>query len=112
MHATTNGSNDFVSNSEVIDLHETGVICQPWPDHPVGTYGAVGGLFNDQFIICGGESRNGITNLCHAMTPSIIDNPFNLSIASYFSASVVLDQDTLLVSGGKSNQSKGEFCTV
>ena len=43
------------------------------------------------------------TSLCHAMTPSLTDNPFNLSIASINSAGVVLNQDTLLISGGYGN---------
>ena len=37
------------------------------------------------------------------MTPSLTDKPFKLANASYFSAGVVLDQDTLLVSGGIGN---------
>ena len=37
------------------------------------------------------------------MTPSLTDEPFKLANASYFSAGVVLDQDTLLVSGGYGN---------
>ena len=37
------------------------------------------------------------------MTPSLTDKPFKLANASYFSAGVVLGQDTLLVSGGYGN---------
>ena len=54
-------------------------------------------------IICGGLTYNGVTRHCHAMTPSLTDEPFKLANASYFSAGVVLDQDTLLVSGGYGN---------
>ena len=98
-------SDGFVMNSEVIDLHDTGVTCKPWPDVPLITYGAVGGLINDQLLICGGQNPNiPVISLCHAMTPSLTDNPFNLSIASMNSAGVVLDQDTLLITGGLGNQ--------
>ena len=95
-------------NSEVIDLYDTGVTCQPWPDHPVGTNQAVGGLINDQlFIICGGQTPNGITNLCHTMTPSqTYTSPFNLTVASRHSASVVLDEDRLFITGGLGNLKK------
>ena len=109
-------SDGFVMNSEVIDLHDTGVTCKPWPDVPLITYCAVGGLINDKLLICGGiNSIEGPTSLCHAITPSLTDNPYNtmtpsltdkpfkLANASYFSAGVVLDQDTLLVSGGYGN---------
>ena len=110
-------SDGFVMNSEVIDLHDTGVTCKPWPDVPLITYCAVGGLINDKLLICGGiNSIEGPTSLCHAITPSLTDNPYNtmtpsltdkpfkLANASYFSAGVVLDQDTLLISGGRGNQ--------
>lgn len=90
--------------SEVIELQDSGVTCKSWPNHPVGTFGAVGGLFNKQLIICGGFAQhNTITRLCHSITPSSTDNPFNVTVASTFSAGVVLNQDTLLVSGGLGN---------
>ena len=95
---------DGFAQSEVIDLHDTGVKCKPWPDHPVGTQGAVGGLIDDQLIICGGETSRGVTNLCYLMTPLSIENPFNLTFASMFSAGVVLNQDKLLITGGKNGK--------
>ena len=91
---------EAVLNSEVVDLHDPNVTCQPWHAHPTGTFGAVGGLINDQLIICGGFDSKEITSLCHALTPSTTDNLYNLSFASQHSASIVLDQDTLLISGG------------
>ena len=98
-------SDGYVMNSEVIDLYDTGVTCKPWPDLPVSTNGAVGGFINDHLLICGGATPTGLTSICHAMTPLLItDNPFNLSIASYNSAGVVLDQDKLLISGGFGNE--------
>ena len=101
----TLGHYDFAMNSEVIDLQDAGKICQPWSDHPIGTSGAVGGFINDHLLICGGATPTGLTSICHAMTPLLItDNPFNLSIASYNSAGVVLDQDKLLISGGFGNE--------
>ena len=98
---------DAVLNSEVIDLSDTNVTCQPWPDHPVGTYGAVGGLINGYLMICGGKPPNtGVTSQCHTMTPSSTYNSFNLTIESQNSAGVVLGQDTLLISGGFGKQKK------
>ena len=100
------GSEGFAP-SEVIDLHDPNVTCQPWPDHPVGTQGAVGGLINDQLIICGGQTPKGVTDRCYLMNQSsTFDNPFNLAFASMSSAGVVLNQDTLLITGGKSNENK------
>ena len=85
-------SDDYVTNSEVIDLYDTGVTCKPWPDLPVSTNGAVGGFINEHLLICGGATPTGLTSICHAMTPLLItDNLFDLSIASYNSAGVVFD---------------------
>ena len=93
---------EHVMNSEVIDLLDSDVTCQPWRDHPVGTLGAVGGLINNQLIICGGKPPNsGVgTSFCYAMTPSSTYNSFNLTVASVYSAGVTLDEHTLLVTGG------------
>ena len=91
---------DMVMNSEVVDLHDPDVTCQPWHDHPVGTLGASGGLINDQLIICSGFDNHEGTSLCHSLTPTTIENIYNLSFPSANSASVILGQDTLLISGG------------
>ena len=40
------------------------------------------------------------------MTATSTYNLFNLTFASMSSASVVLNQDTLLITGGKGNESK------
>ena len=102
---------DAVLNSEVIDLSDTNVTCQPWPDHPVGTWGAVGGLINDQLIICGGyvPHYHGATSACHIMTPLSTYNHFNLTIESQYSAGVVLDHEALLISGGIGNEKKNNL---
>ena len=71
-------------NSEVVDLHDPDVTCQPWPDHPVGSFGAVGGLINDQLIICGGENANGLTSTCHAVTPYTTYNFQNKTIKFHY----------------------------
>ena len=86
--------------SEVIDLYNPDVTCKSWPDHPLGTFGAVGGLIDDQLIICGGFAYYAITRKCYAMTPISTYNASKLDNATYQSAGVVLNQDTLLVSGG------------
>ena len=91
---------EAVLNSEVVDLHDPNVTCQPWHAHPIGTFGAVGGLINDQLIICGGFDRHEETSLCHSLTSTTTENLYNLSFPSRHAASVVLGQDTLLVSGG------------
>ena len=103
--------NGAILNSEVIDLTDANVTCQPWPDHPVGTYGAVGGLINDRLIICGGYVPHyyGATSACHIMTPSSTYIHFNLTIESHYSAGVVLDHEALLISGGIGNQKKNNL---
>ena len=101
-------SSEGFAQSEVIDLHDTSVKCQPWYtafDVDTHTQGAVGGLINDQLIICGGQTPKGVTNICYTMTPTSTYNLFNLTFASMSSASVVLNQDTLLITGGKGNES-------
>ena len=96
----TLGHYDFAMNSEVIDLHDAGVNCQSWPDHPIGTYGAAGHFIDDQLLVCGGENANGITKLCYSISPSNAEKQCNLTFASQYSSGTRIDDDTIWITGG------------
>jgi hypothetical protein len=62
-------NSDTLGKSEVIDLEDSGNICQVLEDYPIPVYGAVGGLLNQvDPLVCGGDRGRGkdpFTKICY-----------------------------------------------
>ena len=91
---------NFVTQSEVIDLTNSSKVCQPWADHPTGTYYAAGALFDNQVIVCGGQTpEDDYSTDCHLISPNTTEAVVSLNIGSKSSAAIEF-QEKLLLSGG------------
>ena len=92
--------NNFVTESEVIDLSNPSKSCQPWVNHPTGTSYAAGAFLDSQVILCGGETpdKDHSTD-CHAITPTNTVAIVSLIVGSSSSAAIEF-QEKLLLSGG------------
>ena len=63
------GNNKRTNMSEVVDLSDPSLTCDPWPDYPIDVFGAVGGLTGDGYmIICGGVTGNQNQTFCYMMS--------------------------------------------
>ena len=92
--------NNFVTKSEVIDLSNPSKACQPWADHPTGTYLAAGAFFNFQVILCGGVTPDeDYSNDCHLITPTSTEAIVSLNVGSYKHAATEF-HGKVLMSGG------------
>ena len=99
---TTGGIADDkrTNRSEVVDLSDPSLICDPWPDYPIEVFGAVGGLTEDKYvIICGGVTGNQNQTLCFMMNQTATHEIQSMKTDSFFSAGGVFN-NTLLISGG------------
>ena len=74
-------------------------MCNNWSDFPIDVYGATGGLFGDTVIICGGGGYNYVDE-CYSLTSEKAKLVTHMSFARYGAASIVLDDNTLWVTGG------------
>ena len=91
---------NFVKTTEVIDLTNPSLACQPWVDHPTGIYVAAGAFVDNQVILCGGETpNNDYSTDCHLISPTIPVAIVSLNVGSTFSAAIEF-QEKLLLSGG------------
>ena len=77
-------------------------MCYNWPNFPIGVYGATGGLIGDTVIICGG---NGgplmMVDECYSLTSEKATLVTHMSVVRYAAASIVLNDNTLWVTGGR-----------
>jgi hypothetical protein len=99
----TTGSNSdgYQTTSEIADLTvKGGNKCNNWPDFPIGLYGATGGLIGDTVIICGGYDGLFIFDECYSMTSEKATLVTHMSVGRYLAASIVLNDNTLWVTGG------------
>ena len=95
---------NYVTKSEVIDLANSSKACQPWEDHPNGTYYAAGALVDNQVILCGGITpENDYSTDCHLISPNTTEAVVSLNIGSSSSAAIEF-QEKLLLSGGYGNE--------
>ena len=74
-------------------------MCNNWPDFPIGVYGATGGLIGDTVIICGGYA-GGYVDECYSLTSEKATLVTHMSVGRYLAASIVLNDNTLWVTGG------------
>ena len=93
----------YVNKSEVIDLMDSMNECQPWANHPTGTYLAAGAFLNQEFQICGGYNTNNYSTFetCFHISPTSAEPTLNLTIGSDESAAINF-QGKLWYTGGES----------
>jgi hypothetical protein len=72
--------------------------CNNWPDFPIGTKGATGGLIGDTVIICGGYPN--FVDECYSMTSEKATLVTHMSVGRDGAASIVINDNTLWVTGG------------
>ena len=96
-------TNNYVTKSEVIDLVNSSKSCQPWADHPTGTYIAAGAFVDSQVILCGGDNPNFSNSKdCHLITPNSSELIVSLNVGSKYSSAAEIN-GKVLVTGGWSN---------
>ena len=94
------GNNKRTNMSEVVDLSDPSLICDPWPDYPNDVFGAVGGLTDDGYmIICGGVTGNQNQTFCYMMNQTATHEIHSMKTDSFYSAGAVFNK-TLFISGG------------
>ena len=97
------GPNKRTNSSEIVDLSDPSLTCDPWPDYPIEAFGAVGGLTDDEYmIICGGVTGNQNQTLCFTMNQTATHEMQSMKTGSFYSAGAVFN-NTLLISGGWSS---------
>ena len=79
----------YVTTSEVIDLMDPMNVCEPWADHPTGTFAAAGALVDNSLFICGGNTPSAFySNDCHLISPTNAEATISLNVGSKRSAAV------------------------
>ena len=82
-------------------------MCKNWPGFPMGLYGATGGLIGNTVLICGGRGRlnssyrDSYVDDCYSMTSQKVTLVTHMSVKRLYAASIVLNDNTLWVAGGK-----------
>ena len=100
---TTGRLTDKGQHTEVIDLANPDSKCDPLPDYPIQIFGATGGLLQDTSpIVCGGfdGSDLGRISQCYIIDGNETLQTIDLNIYRWNSASVLLDKNTLWITGG------------
>jgi hypothetical protein len=86
-------------------------MCNNWPDFPLGVRTATGGLIGDTVIICGGISP-AIVDKCYSLTSEKATLVTHMSVGRYFAASIVINDNTLWVTGGWGVGASTEYVTL
>ena len=98
--------------SEVIDLTDSGKSCENLAEYPeADIIGAIGG-FLDGPIVCGGAKSDQAIKKCFSYTSTgrKWDKYQDMFVSRKNAASLVLNNTTLLVVGGKCNKMEKQFC--
>ena len=74
-------------------------MCNNWPNFPIGVRGATGGLIGDTVIICGGYA-GGFVDECYSLTSEKATLVTHMSVGREYAASIVINGNTLWVTGG------------
>ena len=95
------GKGSESTKSEIIDLADPDMKCEPWDDYPLDVYGASGKVVNDNVMICGGRDQKTkkIMDKCYKLGPNSTEAMPNLATPSYGSSSGVLN-NSLFITGG------------
>ena len=88
--------------SEISDLTVKGSnMWKNWPKLPIGLFGATGGLIGDTVIICGGQDPWFVYfDECYSLTSQKATLVTHMSVARNNPASIVINDNTLWVTGG------------
>ena len=95
-------------------------MCKNWPDLPMDFYGATGGLIGNTVLICGGYGSlnssysQSYLDDCYSMTSQKVTLVTHLSVKKEYAASIVLNDNTLWVTGGKNSKilASTEYVTI
>ena len=107
--------------SEIVDLTvKGGNMCYNWPNLPISLEGATGGLIRDTVIICGGgigwnlQHMNFYVDECYSLTSEKATLVTHMSVGRSDAASIVINDNTLWVTGGKKDTTLAstEYLTV
>ena len=74
-------------------------MCNNWPDFPIDVDTATGGLIGDTVIICGGAGDDYVDE-CYSLTSEKATLVTHMSVQRGWSASIVINDNTLWVTGG------------
>ena len=74
-------------------------MCNNWPDFPNGVVRPIGGLIEDTVVICGGSSSHDQWG-CYSLTSEKTTLVTDMSVVRGHPASIVLNGNTLWVTGG------------
>ena len=78
-----------------------GNLCNNWPDFPISVQeGNTGGLIENTVIICGGRDGYDSFDECYSLTSEKAALVTHMSVGRQFAASIVLNDNTLWVTGG------------
>ena len=81
-------------------------MCKDWPKFPIGVFGATGGLIGDTVIICGGQKFGfASSDECYSLTSQKATLATHMSVARGFPTSIVINDNTLWVTGGLNQES-------
>jgi hypothetical protein len=75
-------------------------MCNNWPDFPISVIDATGGLIGNTVMICGGHSENFDESQCYSLTSEKVTPVTHMSVGRMRAASIVLNDNTLWVTGG------------
>jgi len=81
-----------------------GIKCNKWPDFPIGVNAATGGLIENTVMICGGRVLGSISDKCYSLTSQKATLVTHMSVARSHIASIVLNDNTLWVTGGSTDE--------
>ena len=98
--ATGDNLNGRQTTSEIVDLTvKGGNMCRNWPKFPLSVFEATGGLIENTVMICGGYDDS-LVDECYSLTSQKATFVTNTSVRRSFVASIVLNDNTLWVTGG------------
>ena len=108
--------NHYERSTEIIDLDNPSVSCTPWADSLYDVTRAVGGFIYNDLIICSGSIPLGDpvinTNKCFIVNQThAYPNSDNLIIASESSSSVMINRESILITGGSQSKAKLTIAT-
>ena len=88
------------TTSQILDLTvKADKMCNNWPDFPIGVDGATGGLIGNTVMICGGYGVDYFDE-CYSLTSKKATLVTHMSVGRLYTASIVLNDNTLWVTGG------------
>ena len=83
-------------------------MCKNWPSFPIGVTGATGGVIGKTVVICGGHKADwSVSDECYSLTFNKRTFVTNMSVRRRYAASIVLNNNTLWVTGGSTGGSTG-----